>query len=254
MRGLQVGHEHQREQTSLFSPRLADDPLGGAVATRADALLDPSQGEGVVVGDRRSGRQHLAGEPSSSQRSTHSGTKSGPSLAWLQNTVSRSVSSSRVTPPRSSRQRTRRSKLTSRVQLEAIRIAGMRLWPRIATMAGSSTSSSPSGQLPMCFQSAWVCTPGKVSRRGFERVFLEVLVLVHPALGPYHFERIGRCHQNICEQAIRIQRYRRHERIELGRLQRRLIRNRRGRAGWRLSRHAAWRLGARIATHYVREY
>ncbi len=32
-------------------------------------------------------------------------------------------------------------------------------------MAWSSTSSSPSGQLPMCFQSAWVCTPGTVSKR-----------------------------------------------------------------------------------------
>jgi hypothetical protein len=86
-------------------------------------------------------------------------------LAEIQKTVSRSVRISRVTPPRSSRQRTSRSKLTSRVQQVAIRIAGRRLWPSTATMACSSTISSPSGQLPMCFQSAWVCTPGAVSKR-----------------------------------------------------------------------------------------
>ena len=89
--------------------------------------------------------------------------------------------------------------------------------------------------------------PSLLLRRGFERIVLEVLVLVHPALGPDYFERIGRCHQHVREQRIRIQRNWRHKRIELGRLQRRLIGNRRGRAGWRLSRRAAWRLGASIA-------
>ena len=78
-------------------------------------------------------------------------------------------------------------------------------------------------------------------------LFLEVLVVVHPALGPHHFERIGRCHQNVRQQRIRVQRDRRHQRIELGRLQRRLLRSRRGRAAWRLSRRAAWRLGVRVA-------
>src|SRR5437870_2714520 len=65
-------------------------------------------------------------------------------------TVSRSVSSSRLTPPRSTRQDTSRSKVTLRVQLVAIRIAAMRLWPRTATSAHKGTSLSPSGQAPRC--------------------------------------------------------------------------------------------------------
>ena len=126
------------------------------MAPGQDHLGKPLLGQTVVVGDGGSRRQRPPGEPgeeafltsrftrstlplvlarygrhnrgtvpSSSQILTDSGLSRLPPA--VQNTVSRSVSSSRLTPPRSSRQRSRRSNVTARVQLLAMRIAWMRL-------------------------------------------------------------------------------------------------------------------------------
>ncbi len=57
----------------------------------------------------------------------------------MTNAVSRSVRISRVTPPRSCRHQSPRSRLVSRVRSVAKRTAGARLLPRMVTMAESST-------------------------------------------------------------------------------------------------------------------
>ena len=56
-------------------------------------------------------------------------------------------------------------------------------------------------------------------RRSLQRVSLEILVLIHPTLRLHDFERIGRGHQDVGEQRIRIERDRCHQPIKFRRLE-----------------------------------
>ncbi len=64
---------------------------------------------------------------------------------------------------------------------------------------------------------------------GLQRIALQRLVLLQPAIGLHHFQRIGRCCQHIGEQFVGIERDRRDQRLELLGLQQ--LRARRQRAG-----------------------
>ena len=70
--------------------------------------------------------------------------------------------------------------------------------------------------------------PALLSERAGERIALHVLVGLGPAIRLHDLERIGRGDQHLRQQRIRVQRDRRHQLLELRRLEQRL--RRRGRA------------------------
>ena len=81
--------------------------------------------------------------------------------------------------------------------------------------------------------------PGLLVDRRFQRIALQVLVGLHPAVGLHDFQRIGRGRQHIGEQLIRIERDRRDQRLELLGLEQFGLRLGWRRAGRRLRRRLA---------------
>src|SRR6185369_14339628 len=64
-----------------------------------------------------------------------------------------------------------------------------------------------------------------------QRIVLETLVLLQPAAGLDDLERVGRRHQHLGQQRVRVKRDRREERIDLSGLEQ-LVLRRSARRGW----------------------
>src|SRR5450759_2841632 len=60
---MQPAGRDRTKERPLFCPGLADDPSGGAMATRQNDLLAPLACESIVVTKGGSGRKDLSGEP-----------------------------------------------------------------------------------------------------------------------------------------------------------------------------------------------
>ena len=98
--------------------------------------------------------------------------------------------------------------------------------------------------------------PGLVLQRVFERVALQVPVLLGESRCLDHFERIGRGHQHLAQQLVGVERDRRQQRVELVLRQRRraaVPKARRRRGWWCLRGNGERSDGDRCEQHQQKE-